>query len=634
MARTDDPLAAIRQEWPDKFVSDAAVFGRIHRGDRIFIGTACGEPQYLVRALVDYVDSHPKAFFDTELMHVWTLGVAPYTDSKFRSNFRYNAFFIGMNARQAVNEGLADYTPVFLSQVPALFRRGLVPVDVALIQTSVPDNHGTMSLGVSVDIVKQAVESADVVVAQVNRSMPRTHGDGFVHVRDVDYLVVHDEPLLEYAPETDSEVAQRIGRHVASLVEDGDTIQVGYGAMPNAILQNLGERRHLGVHTELVGDGIVDLMRRGAIDNSRKSIDRGKAVATFCMGRRSTYEYLHDNPMVEFRTIDYTNDPRVIARHDNMVAINSALEIDLTGQATAESLGGQFFSGIGGQADFMRGAVLARNGRTILALPSTADSERTSRIVPFLQEGAGATLIRGDVQYVATEYGIAYLHGRNIRERAMELIAIAHPKFRQQLVEEARERNLIYADQAFIPGAEGEYPEELETWRTTAKGLELRLRPVRISDEPRLKDFFYALSDESMYRRFVSVRKDMPHERLQDFCVIDYTQEMVILAIVEQGGREIVVGLGQYAVEEGSRSAEVAFVVRDEQHNRGIATTLLRYLVYLANRQGLRGFTSEVLMTNRPMLRVFEKMGFALQRRAILDGDPMVELRMGFGEGE
>ncbi len=632
MARPNDPLDAIRLQWPDKFVSDAAVFGRIHRGDRIFIGTACGEPQHLVSALVEYVDSHPKAFFDAELLHVWTLGVAPYTDSKFRSNFRYNAFFIGMNARKAVNEGLADYTPVFLSQVPALFRRHLVPLDVALVQTSMPDEHGYMSLGVSVDIVKQAVETADLVVAQVNRHMPRTHGDGFVHVRDVDYLVPHDEPLLEYTPEADSEVARRIGAHVASLVEDGDTIQVGYGAMPNAILAALADKRQLGVHTELVGDGIVDLMRGCAVDNSRKTINRGKVVATFAMGRRSTYEYLHDNPSVEFRTIDYTNDPRVIASHDNMVAINSALEIDLTGQATAESLGGQFFSGIGGQADFMRGAVLSRNGRTILALPSTADKGTTSRVVPFLQEGAGATLIRGDVHYVATEYGIAYLHGRNIRERAMELIAIAHPKFREQLVEEARQRNLIYADQAFIPGEAGEYPEELETWRTTSSGLEIRLRPVRIRDEPLLKEFFYSLSDESLYRRFISARKDMPHERLQEFCVIDYTREMVILAVLQQGKREVVVGLGQYAVVEASHTAEVAFVVRDDQHNQGIATVLLRYLTYLANRQGLRGFTSEVLMTNRPMLRVFEKIGFDLQRRPILDGDPMVELRMGFAE--
>jgi len=629
---TGSPLDDLRALHPAKFAPLARVFGAIHRGDRIFVGTACGEPQFLVRSLVEYVERNPKALVDAELLHVWTLGVSPYTDDKFRRNFRYNAFFIGMNAREAVNQGLADYTPVFLSQAPRLFRRGLVPIDVALIQTSLPDEHGHMSLGVSVDIVKAAAEAATTVVAQVNARMPRVHGDGFIHVDEVDFLVPHDEPILEYAPDADTDVAQRIGRHVASLVADGDTIQVGYGAMPNAIIQNLTERRHLGVHTELIGDGIVELMRRGVVDNSRKTHGRGKTVCTFAMGDEATYRFLHDNPAVEFRTIDYTNDPRVIARHDNMVAINSALEIDLTGQATAESLGGTFFSGIGGQADFMRGAVLSRNGRTILALPATAEEGTISRIVPFLAEGAGATLIRGDVHYVVTEFGIAYLHGKNIRERAMALIAIAHPDFREALIEGAKERNLIYADQAFVPGDRGVPPEGLETYRTTATGLEILLRPVKISDEPLLKELFYGLSDESLYRRFVSSRKDMPHERLQEFVAIDYTREMVILATVQDGAREIAVGLGQYAVDDATHTAEVAFVVRDDQHNQGIATELLRTLTLLAVRQGLLGFSSTVLMTNRAMLRVFEKSGFTLDRRPLLDGDPMVELHMSFGD--
>jgi acyl-CoA hydrolase/GNAT superfamily N-acetyltransferase len=560
--------------------------------------------------------------------------VAPYTDVKFKSNFRYNSFFIGANAREAVNDGLADYTPVFLSEVPALFRRGMVPIDVALIQTSLPDSHGYMSLGVSVDICKAAVEIADKVVVQVNARMPRTHGDGFIHIDDVDFVVPHDEPVLVYDPDADTGVADRIGKYVASLVEDGDTIQVGYGAMPNAILRALGDKKNLGVHTELVGDGIIDLMRRGVITNSRKSINRGKSICTFCMGETATYEYLDDNPSVEFRAIDYTNDPRIIAQHDNMVAINSALEIDLTGQATAESLGARFFSGIGGQADFMRGAVLSRNGRTILALPSTAGKGTHSRIVPFLQEGAGATLIRGDVHYVVSEFGIAYLHGKNIRERAMELIAIAHPDFRGTLIEQARQRNLIYADQAFIPGERGQYPEELETYRTTASGLEVRLRPVKITDEPLLKDLFYSLSDESLYKRFISARKDMPHERLQEFCVIDYTAEMVILATVPRGrDGETAVGLGQYMIDEHTHTADVAFVVREDQHNKGIATVLLRHLTFLATRAGLLGFTSDVLMNNRAMLRVFEKTGFVIQKSPVLDGDAMYALRMSFLAG-
>ena len=280
-------------------------------------------------------------------------------------------------------------------------------------------------------------------------------------------------------------------------------------------------------------------MKKGVIDNTRKTMHRGKTVAAFCMGRQEAYEYIHDNPAIEFRTIDYTNNPLVIAQQGNITAINSALEIDLTGQATAESIGRIFYSGVGGQADFMRGAVLSRQGRAILTIQSTAENETLSRIVPFLKEGAGVTLHRGDVHYVVTEYGIAYLHGKNIRERAMELISIAHPKFRPWLIEEAKELNLIYKDQAFIAGKGGEYPEELEAYRTTKTGLEILLRPVKMSDEGLLKDFFYSLTEDSVYRRFISLRRDMPHERLQPFVIIDYTKEMEVLAVIPKGEKKI-----------------------------------------------------------------------------------------------
>lgn len=622
-------LDDVKSAYPEKFVSEERIFRSIRRGDRIFIGTGCGEPQYLVSALVRYVEANPKAFADAEVLHVWTLGVAPYADEKFKYNFRHNSFFIGNNTRSAVNQGVADYTPVFLSMVPDLIYRGVVPIDVAMIQTSPPDSHGYMSLGVSVDIVKAATEEAKLVICQVNSHMPRVHGDGFIHIKDVDFILPYDEPILEYSAEAESNIAQQIGKYVARLVQDGDTIQVGYGSIPNAILSNLSDKRHLGVHTELLSDGIVDLMKKDVIDNARKIIDRGKTVATFCMGKRETYEYLDDNPAIEFRRIDYTNNPLIIAQHENMTAINSALEIDLTGQATAESLGRVFYSGIGGQADFMRGAILARNGKTILAIQSTASDGTISRIVPFLHEGAGVTLNRGDIHYVVTEYGIAYLHGKNIRERAMELIAIAHPNFRSQLIEEAKGLNLIYKDQAFVAGKAGEYPEELETYRTTEAGLEVFLRPVKISDEPLLKDFFYSLSDTSLYRRFIQVLKDIPHKQLQGFIAIDYTKEMVILAVMRWQEQEEILGVGQYAIDENAHKAEVAFVVRDDYQNRGIGFELLSYLTYLAKRQGLLGFTAEVLMENRPMLQLFERMGFDIERRS---AEGVYMLNMMFGK--
>ncbi len=620
-------LEGMAKLYPEKFASEDSVFGHIHPGNRIFIGTGCGEPQYLVRALIQYVRSHPKGFFDAELLQVWTLGVAPYADEKFKDNFRHNSFFIGNNTRDAVNRGLADYTPLFLSQVPGLFHKKYVPVDIALIQTSLPDEHGFMSLGISVDIVKAAAEAASLVVAQVNSSMPRVHGDTFIHMRDVSFVIPHDEPLLEFNASVSDEISQKIGTYVARIVQDGDTIQVGYGSIPNAILAHLEHKKHLGVHTELLTDGIVELMKKGVIDNTRKELNRGKTVAAFCMGKRETYEFLHDNPAIEFRPVNYTNNPTVLARQKSMTAINSALEIDLTGQASAESLGKIFYSGIGGQADFMRGATLSAGGKTILALQSTAENGEVSRIVPFLKEGAGVTLTRGDIHYVVTEYGIAYLHGKNIRERAMELIAVAHPKFRPWLIEEAKKENLIYKDQAFITGRSGEYPEFLETCRTTRAGFPILFRPVKISDEHLLKDFFYRLSTDCMYSRFISTRTDMPHERLQNFVVIDYSREMVILAVNEEEGKEVVIGMAQYLIDEASHSAEVAFVVQDDCQNKGVGAEMLSYLTYLAKKKGLLGFTAEVLMENKPMLHLFESMGFTVKKR--LDAG-VYELKMAF----
>ena len=610
-----DWLAQLKEAYPQKFCHEDEIFKQINAGDRIFIGTACGEPQHLVEALVKYVDSHPKAFFDAEILHVLTLGVAPYADEKFRRNFRHNSFFIGKNMREAVNKGLSDYTPIFLSDIPDLFARRIIPVDLALVQTSPPDSHGYLSLGLSVDIVKPALEYAKLVVAQVNSFMPRVHGDTFIHVDTVDYLVAKDEPLLHYETKVPGEIAQRIGNYVARIVRDGDTIQVGYGDTLSAVVGSLHGKKQLGIHTELLSDGLIRLMQTGIVDNSRKSINRGKTVAAFCMGSSDSYEFLNDNPAVEFRTINYTNDPLVIARNNNMVAINSALELDLTGQATAESVGKTFFSGIGGQADFMRGALLAQGGKTILALQSTARGGTVSRIVPFLKEGAGVTLTRGDMRYVVTEYGIAYLHGKNIRERAMSLIAIAHPRFRPWLIEEAKKLSLIYRDQAYQTGPGGRYPEELETHRTTKNGLRLFLRPVKISDEPLLKEFFYSLSDKSMYKRFLTRRQDVPHDMLQEmFVVIDYSQKMVILALQEVEGKEEVVGVVQYGIDELEHIAEWALVVKDDYQNMGVGTMMASYLVHIAKKQGLLGFTAEVHPDNKAIVHLMENMGFEIKK--------------------
>lgn len=624
-------IGDLKETWPEKFASEEEIFSHIHAGDKIFIGTGCGEPQYLVQALVNFVSSNSKAFFGIELIHVWTLGAAPYIDEKFRDNFRIDSFFISEGTRNAINRGAADYTPISLSAVPGLIRREIIPIDVALIQTSPPDKHGYMSLGISVDIVKAATQKASLIVAQINSHMPRTQGDGFINIKDVDFIIPHDEPLLEYTVEDPGNIIQAIGRYVARIIEDESTLQVGYGIIPNAVVSYLGEKKHLGVHTELLSDGIVDLMKAGVVDNTKKSIDTGKTVASYCMGSKKTYELLDENPTIEFKTIDYVNNPLIIAKNKLMTAINSAMEIDLTGQATAESLSGTFYFGIGGQADFMRGAVLAPGGKSILALPSTAINDTISRIVPSLQEGTGVTLTRGDVHYVVTEYGIAYLHGKNIRERAMDLIAIAHPKFRPWLIVEAKKRLLIYKDQAFVPGMKGVYPVALETFRTTRSGLNILLRPVKIGDEPLMKDFFYDLSNDSMYRRFMSARMDMPHERLQEFGVVDYSSSMMILAIIVGKDKETIAGIGQYEINEKMHTAEVALVVKDEYQNMGVGHDLLTYLTRLARRRGLLGFTAEVLVENKPMLNLFKNMGFDTEKRS---DEGVYEMRMMFRDIE
>ncbi len=618
-----------RQRYPEKFSEENRIFSNIRRGNKIFIGTACGEPQYLVKALVGYVEKYPKALADTELMQVWTLGVAPWKDEKFNYNFRHNSFFIGDNTREKVNTGFADYTPIFLSRIPQLLKTRAIDIDVALIQVSMPDKNGYVSLGISVDITKAAMESAKLVIVQINPRMPRVLGDTFVHLRDIDYLIYHEEELLEFSAKVPGHISQKIGKYVARIIEDGDTIQLGYGSMPNAILANITNKKNLGIHSELLTNSMVRLIKSGVINNSMKSIDKGKTIASFCMASRETYDFIDDNPGVEFKEVSYTNNPLVIAEIENMTAINAALQVDLTGQSTSESIGSMFYSGIGGHADFMRGANLSPNGKTILVMQSTARDGEFSRIVPFLDSGAGVTLNRGDINYIVTEYGVAYLHGKNIRERAMDIISIAHPKFRAELIGRAKELNLIYKDQAYIPGKRGEYPEHLETYRESSTGLILHFRPVRINDEPLIKDFFYSLSDQSFQRRFMSSHLDMPHSKRQDFVVIDYTKEITMLATIDVNGKERVVGMGQIFKNPDGKMGEVSFAVRDDYHNRDIATEMLNYLTEIAVSDDMEGFTAEVLVENKPMLRVFEKMGFDLEK-TIEDG--VYEIVMRFGD--
>jgi acyl-CoA hydrolase/RimJ/RimL family protein N-acetyltransferase len=606
--------------YPEKLTTVNKVFTNIRRGNKIFIGTAAGEPRYLVRSLMDYLIKDPKAFFDADIYYVWTVldESNNYFYEKFKRNFRISSFFIGDPNRYAINNGDADYTPVFTSRIPELFERKYLPVDIALIQVSLPDEHGYVNLGVSVDVAKTAVENAELVIAQVNSYMPKIHGDGFIHMNDIDFIIPYDEPLPEYDPREESEVISQIGKYVASLVQDGDTIQIGYGNVPFSILPSLSNKKNLGVHSELLTDGIIELMKKGVIDNSKKSINKGKTIGTYCLGKKETYDFINNNPAVELRRIDYVDNLSTISQHDNMTAINAVLQIDLTGQASSESLGNVFYSGISGFANFMRATPLAKRGKTIIAMKSTAQKGTVSKIVPNLLEGSGVSMHRADVQYVVTEYGIAYLQGKNLRERAMELISIAHPDFRPWLIEEAKARNLIYKDQKLIPGPRGQYIEEYEALRETRTGIDILLRPIRISDEPRLRDFFNTLSDKSLYLRFFSPRKYVPHESLQEIVTVDNARGISIAAIIQQDEYEKIISLGQYYINEASYSAEISFATSDEFQNNGIASIMLTHLTYLAQKNGLLSFTASVLAENRSMIKILKKVGFV--HKATEDG--------------
>jgi acyl-CoA hydrolase len=410
----------------------------VRDGLRVFIGSGAAVPL----GLLDAFAARARQYRDVEVCQLLTLGPAPYVAPELEGHVRHNAFFVGLNTRAAVQAGRADFTPVFLSEIPSLLRTEL-PIDVALVQVSPPDAHGFCSLGVSVDIVKDAVDVARVVIAEVNPRMPRTHGDSFVHVSRLAAVVDVDHELPELMPEPIDDVARAIGANVASLIGDGDTIQTGIGAIPNAVLAALRDRRDLGVHTEMFSDGVVDLVERGVITNARKTHRRGKLVTSFVMGTKRLYDFVDDHSIVEMRGSNDVNDPAVVARNRGMVAINSALAVDLTGQVCADSIGSLIYSGVGGQVDFIRGAARAERGKPVLALPATAKGGTISRIVAELAAGSGVTTSRADVHWIATEYGVVNLHGKTLRERARMLIQLAAPKFRDELAAAARARHLV-----------------------------------------------------------------------------------------------------------------------------------------------------------------------------------------------
>jgi acyl-CoA hydrolase/RimJ/RimL family protein N-acetyltransferase len=587
-----------------KVVDENQAISKIMRGSRVFIGTGCGEPQHLIRAMV-----RDQNLQDIMIYQMLSFTLSEFVeDESFTRRFSLKLFFISRSMRKAAFEGKIDYIPAYLSQIPRLFATHRIGLDVALVQVSPPDKFGYCSLGVSVDITRSAVEHATIVIAQVNPKMPRTWGDSFVHVDEIDWLVPYEEPLVEALPAVqDNEVSRRIGHYVSQLVDDGATLQIGFGQLPYAILKHLDGKNDLGVHTQLITDGLLPLFEKNIITNKKKTLLPGRVVSSLCMGSEKIYRYVDNNPAFYFRSSEFVNDPTVIARNDNLISISSALEVDLTGQVCSDSMGYLFYSGIGDQVDFLRGSTMSKGGFSIIALPSTAQNGTVSRIVPHLSEGAGVATTRGDVNFVITEYGIAELKGKGIYQRVMELTQIAHPKFREELIEVAKKRHYIFSDQ--LPPSKEDLLF-LEGYKTSLKlrnGKIVEFRPLLPSDEFAYRNFFYSLQEKTIYMRFFYKMRTFSHEIVQrQWSSVDYHKNMSIIGLVQKGGHKEIMAIGSYA-QENDTQAEVAFVVREDFQGLGVASYLIEILENIAKENHYRSFCATVLRENAAMIRVFKK---------------------------
>ncbi|NWF94652.1 MAG: GNAT family N-acetyltransferase [Candidatus Thorarchaeota archaeon] len=613
------------ERYGKKVVTATEAIKKIRRGSRIFLGTGCGVPNHLVLELA----KNSAYMADNEIVHLLTLGDTPSADPEFQSQFRHNTFFVSDNIRESVSEGRADYTPIMLSDIPRLFRARRMPLDVALIQVSPPDEHGYCSLGISVDITKSGAESAEMVIAQVNERMPVTHGDSFLNVRDIDYLVDYTEPIHEFQSSEIDETIDLIGSYVARLIENESTLELGIGALPQAVCNNLLDTgvKDLGIHTEMFSDSLIQLIESDIVTCKKKSLHRGKVVASFAMGTENLYSYIDDNPFFEFRPSEYVNDPYIIGQNNKMVAINSALEVDLTGQVCADSIGHRFYSGIGGQVDFIRGASRSIDGKAIICLQSTAMDGAVSRIVPRLSEGAGVVTTRGDVDIVVTEYGLASLHGKTIRERVLSLIAIAHPKFRNELLDAAKKMKYVFEDQVpfLVQGTyfASEY-ETQETFKGPDGPVEVHFRLIRPDDSDRIKDLFYDLSEESIYFRFLTPLRSLRRQTLQDFYNVDQSRDISIVAVIrpdKSSETEQIIGAGRYLLNRSTNEAEFALLVRDEYQNRGIGSFMLSILMRIAKSKGVKAFVAYVHPRNQPMIRFLHKTGKIVESKLSIQDD-------------
>jgi len=598
-----------RNKWKDKEISVNEALRKIIPGNRIFLSSGCSEPQMLTNELI----KNSERLIDTEILHFLSIGPKKYFKNKEEDLFRHNAFFIGKTIREEINRGQADYTPIYASEIPSLFLTGRKHIDVALIQVSPPDPYGFCSLGINVDIVKPLAQSSPLTIAEINPQMPRTLGNSFVHMKEIDYFVFNNSPLLEFNFDEPDEIANRIGKNLAGIIENKSTIHIGFGDLPNSTLKFLGDKKDLGMHSHSITDNIIPLIEEGVLTCRKKNFHPEKVITSFALGSKKLYNFVDNNPFIEFYPSNYVCNPRNIGMNKKMISINSARQIDLTGQVNAATEGYQFYSGLGETIDFMRGAAFSKGGKPIIVIPSTSRDGKKSRIVPHLDEGAGVMLSRGDVYYVVTEWGVAYLHGKTIRERVLELICISHPDFRQLLLEEAKRLNYIYSDQLLSCDDHGRiclYPSEYETIYTGRNNEQIKIRPVKTTDERLLKELYYSLNEKDRYLRFFGVKKEFTHSKTQSEVNIDYNKIFSIGAFVGEIGREKMIGNATYYLNPKLNTGEYSFLVNGEYRGKGIGTFLYQHMILIAKEKGLKGFYGNIHIQNKSTVRIIQRGGY------------------------
>jgi len=621
---------AVSTYWADNYVekrcSAQEAIGRIKAGQRVFIGSSCGEPQYLVKKLADAADT----FTDIEIVRLLSLESTPLTliaDKTKDQSFNIRSFYLGSAKTKSLAKNKRFITPMNLSAVPRLFKTRRLPIHVALIQVSPPDDFGWMSLGISVDITMAAARSADFVIAQVNSRMPRVLGRSFIHVNDVNAIVEHEEELLtiEELPELDA--ANHIGRLIARLVDDGSTIQISPGTTPQATLLALSEKNDMGVHTQYVTTDIMRLVSMGVITNRKKGFNEGKLVASCAIGSKNLYEFLDDNPAIEFYPSDYVNDPGIISQHNKMVSMNVPMAMDLTGQVAADALSYNHFSGITGMLDFIRGASRSESGKSILMFTSTTVDGKKSRITPMLNDTA-IVVPRGDVQYVVTEYGAVNLFGKSLQERAMAMISIAHPDFREELFFEARKMGLLGAERTLSESVQGIYPIRLEETREIDGEL-ITIRPAKPVDGRRIQEHFYTQDKDDIYSRFFQARTRFVRDDVESMFQIDYVKNLTLLVVVGEFGFGKVVAVGEYLLDPAKNIAEIAFSVSKEWQGKGLGKIIMKKLSEAARENGISGLMAYTLPRNQGMIKLFKSLPY--KTKTLYDGE-VVELTCMFNE--